>query len=244
MKEEAYHALHDLETTHWWYRGARAAYRSLLKLGLGDPDGGCRMLDVGSGSGGNLALIGGYGPTVGLEPSMTALRLTPQPPDLGLLRGGAEALPFASGTFDGVHLLGVIEHMERDDLALREAARVCRSGGVVILLTSAYPILWSHHDEANLHQRRYTPRQLRRLLKQSGLRPIRLSCQNFFTFFPTLLIRWWQRRRPQPARYDMSNPPALINEFLAMMLSFEAWLIRYVALPVGVDLIAVCRPEK
>jgi SAM-dependent methyltransferase len=189
-------------------------------------------------------MLGEYGPVAGVELSWLALKLTPVRPELGLVQARAEALPFAGGSFDGVHLLGVIEHLEDDALALHEAARVCAPKGVVTLLTSALPILWSHHDAANLHRRRYMRRGLENLLREAGLAPLRISYQNFFTFIPTLFVRLWQGRTQRAPRYDMSQPAPLINSLLGWLLRLEAWLIRYVELPIGVDLVAVCRPEK
>ncbi len=244
MLEEAYYELHALEAKHWWYVGARAVYGTLLWLGFGAPDGTRRMLEVGSGSGGNLAMLGDYGPVAGVELSWLALKLTPTRPELGLVQARAEALPFVEGSFDGVHLLGVIEHLDTEALALREAARVCRPQGAVSLLTSAMPILWSHHDAANLHKRRYLRRGLEKVLREAGLAPLRISYQNFFTFIPTLLVRLWQRGALRTPRYDMGQPPPLINALLGWLLRLEAWLIRFVELPIGVDLVAVCRPER
>lgn len=244
MLEEAHYALHALETYHWWYVGARAAYRTLLWLGLGTADGSRRMLEVGSGSGGNLPLLSSYGPTVGVEYSHLALQLTRERPALGLVQARAEALPFADNSFDGVHLLGVIEHLDDDAAALREAGRVCRPGGAITLLTSALPILWSHHDEANRHKRRYLRRELASVIRSSGLVPLRLSYQNFFTLLPTLIVRLLQRLTPQTPHYNMGQPGPFLNGLLGGLLGLEAWLIRYISLPIGVDLVAVCRPEK
>lgn len=241
MRKEAYHALHSLENEHWWYVGARAAYATLLQMGLGRPRGSLRVLEVGSGSGANFPLLEQFGPTAGAEPFATPLQLTPNRPALGLTQARAEVLPFANNSFDCVALLGVIEHVQDDAAALREAARVCRPGGAVVLLTSALQVLWSHHDEANRHVRRYTRRQLRGVLVAAGLAPVRLSYQNFFTFLPTLLVRLWQRRAPRPPRYDMGHPPAFANALLTAALRLEAFLIRFVPLPIGVDLVGLCR---
>jgi SAM-dependent methyltransferase len=244
MLPEAYEALAGLENGHWWFVGERYVYRSLLELGAGKPHGGLRMLEVGCGSGGNLSLLGEYGPTTGLELSAQALELVPQRPALGLVQAQAGALPFAHDSFDGVHLLGVIEHLPDDQAALHEAGRVCRPGGMVTLLTSALPVLWSHHDEANLHQRRYLRGQLQDLLIRARLAPIRLTYQNFFVFLPTLVVRLWQRRGQGPPRYDMGTPPPWINRLLTLLVRLEAWLIRFMSLPIGVDLVAVCRVQK
>ena len=243
MLEEAYHALHALENAHWWYTGARAVYRTLMEIGLGRPQGGRRILEVGSGSGGNFPLLAAWGPTLGAELSPLALALTPEKPALGLILASADHLPLKDNAFDGVALLGVIEHLDDDLAALREARRVCRPGGAVILLTSAVPVLWSHHDEANRHRRRYWRAELKGKLAQAGLEPIRLSYQNFFTFFPTLAVRLWQRRNPPPPRYDLSAPPRPVDALLAARLRLEAWFIRFFPLLIGVDLVAVCRPD-
>jgi hypothetical protein len=87
-------------------------------------------------------------------------------------------------------------------------------------------------------------RGLENLLREAGLAPLRISYQNFFTFIPTLFVRLWQGRTQRVPRYDMSQPAPLINSLLGWLLRLEAWLIRYVELPIGVDLVAVCRPEK
>ncbi|HNB52561.1 MAG TPA: class I SAM-dependent methyltransferase, partial [Anaerolineales bacterium] len=185
-----------------------------------------------------------YGPTVGLEYSARALRMTPHAPRLGLVQASADALPFRANTFDAVALFGLIEHMDDDVRTLQEAARVCKKTGAVALLTSALPILWSHHDEANRHRRRYYRAELQKTLEKAGLTPIRNSFQNFFTFFPTLLARLWQRRQIQAPRYDMGLPPRWANAVLIGVLRLEAWLIRYFPLPIGVDLVAVARPDR
>ena len=241
MLEEAHYDLHALEADHWWFVGARAVYRTLLELGLGKACGKLRMLEIGSGSGGNLRLLGEYGPTVGIEFSRLALSLTPDRPVLGLVQASAEALPFMNRCFDGVNILGVIEHLKNDEIALSEARRVCHPDGALVLLTSALPVLWSHHDIANQHQRRYLKNELSALLTKANLVPIRLSYQNFFTFFPVFIVRLWQRGRTTPPRYDMGKPIKIVNQILVALLRFEAWLIRFMALPIGVDLVAVCR---
>ncbi|MBN2452305.1 MAG: class I SAM-dependent methyltransferase [Lentisphaeria bacterium] len=48
-----------------------------------------------------------------------------------ILRG----LPYADGSFDAVLLLDVIEHLRDHDRAVEELARVCRTGGIVVVMT-------------------------------------------------------------------------------------------------------------
>jgi SAM-dependent methyltransferase len=244
MIDDAYGDLHRHEKEHWWFIGARAVYRTLLEIGMADVQGDLKILEVGSGSGGNFDLLGAYGSVAGLELSPLGIDLTQARPKLGLIRGSADRLPCADASFDCVALLGLIEHMEDDAQTLREAARVCKPGGAVILLTSALRILWSHHDEANRHKRRYTRGELVRLIRGARLAPIRVSYQNCFTFFPVLTLRLLQRMRSQTARFDLGGNSPLVNRLMGAVLRFEARLIRYFPLPIGVDLVAVARPER
>ncbi len=241
--EEAYADLHALQNEHWWYVGARYVYKTLIHIGI--KAGTERfVLDVGSGTGGNLDLLGMYGKTVGVELSLDALQMTETKPKLGLVCASADSLPFRNNSFDIVTLFGLIEHMRDDVKTMEEAKRVCKQDGFVALLTSAIKLLWSHHDLANRHHRRYTFSELKQLHKQVGLEPLRISYQNFFTFLPTLAVRLWQRIEKRDATYDMGTPKKWINWILINVLKLEAWLISFISLPIGVDLVAVSRPRK
>ena len=253
MREEAIVEMQRIEEWHWWYEGARRAYRLLLGMVLAGRRVE-RMIDVGCGTGGNLPLLERFGPTLGCDVSDLGLRLAAgKQPRLGFVRASATALPFRPGVFDAVNLLGVVEHIEQDVLALSEARRVCRPGGAVVFLTSAFMVLWSHHDDANQHKRRYTTREFGVKLAQAGLRPIKLSYYNFCLFLPALIVRRVQRwlelgRAPQSTRplrgYDVAQHiPKWINAMLVAVLSAEAFALRWVRFPFGVDIVGVCTPE-
>lgn len=70
-----------------------------------------------------------------------------------------------SGTFDLVLLLDVLEHITDDAAFLDEAVvpRLHRTS-VLLVSTPAYEVLFSAHDRALGHHRRYRPRTLQRLL--------------------------------------------------------------------------------
>jgi SAM-dependent methyltransferase len=84
------------------------------------------VLDVGCGVGSVAAQLGG--PLVLLD----AVDLRgPDAPAVPFLRADACALPFATGSFAGVHLARVLHHVSDWRLALLEAQRVVRPGGSV-----------------------------------------------------------------------------------------------------------------
>ncbi len=74
-----------------------------------------------------------------------------------------------TGPFDVALLLDVIEHVD-DDLALvNDVVGRVRPGGLVLVSVPAWPQLFSAHDRALRHLRRYTPDSCRTVLRQAGL---------------------------------------------------------------------------
>jgi len=81
--------------------------------------------------------------------------------------GEVTALPFADASFDLVCALDIIEHVEDDDGALSEIARVARPGGMLMISTPLHPSRWTPFDDFVGHKRRYeTPNLLQKLNQQ------------------------------------------------------------------------------
>jgi SAM-dependent methyltransferase len=240
MEEQAYQDIHQLEQGHWWYRGTRAVYQMLLHRYAPRTRNVGSILDLGCGTGGNLALLSRWGPVTGLDGWYPALRVCPAGAG-ALVQGQMQRLPFDDDTFALIAMLGVLEHVADDVDVLRQVRRVCRPGGLILLLTSAFMFLWSQHDEANHHVRRYTARELQSKAARAGLKARYVSYQNAFLFPAAAAVRLWQRLCPPGGepRIDMFPMPEPINTVLAGLLALEGWLMTWTSLPVGVSLVAV-----
>lgn len=148
---------------------------------------GTRVLEVGVGSGYLLSqLHRRLGcRCVGLDilaSALVASRETArhQGSELWLVQGSGFALPFLDGSFDIVMSMGVIEHFPEDRTAamLREHARVCRSGGRVIVsvpngLDVFHTLLRGLKGRSYPYypERSYTPWGLGQALRGAGLEP-------------------------------------------------------------------------
>ncbi|MFH1023604.1 MAG: methyltransferase domain-containing protein [Planctomycetota bacterium] len=95
-----------------------------------------RALDVGCGAGHHAAWLAGGGWRVtGVDIAAGALSLLRARGGVGAVQAEASTLPFSNGTFDLVYCGALIQNHPDGPAVLREAVRVTRPGGVVILET-------------------------------------------------------------------------------------------------------------
>ncbi|MEO8164142.1 MAG: methyltransferase domain-containing protein [Betaproteobacteria bacterium] len=78
------------------------------------------------------------------------------------------ALPFARAAFDLVCAFDIVEHVDDEDGALAELARVCAIGGVFVVAVPLHPSRWTPFDDMVGHYRRYEPLRLLAKLHQHG----------------------------------------------------------------------------
>jgi SAM-dependent methyltransferase len=158
--------------------------------------------------------------------------------------GRLEELPWEAATFDLITCLDVIEHTPDDRLTLAELRRVSKPGGWLLLTVPAYQALWSQHDEANHHFRRYGRRALRAAATEAGGNVERLTSFNSLLLAPAAAVRLAQRRRRTSDGYtpDLKLGPDWLNGMLERPMQLEArWLARGRTLPAGLSLLAVLR---
>jgi SAM-dependent methyltransferase len=233
-------AMLDADERHWWYRGRRRVLRAELDhLGL---PAGARILDAGCGSGRTLQDLAAYGAASGLELSERAAEIA-RARAVGEVRlGRLEEIPWPDESFDLVTCLDVIEHTADDRATFAELRRVTRPGGRLLVTVPAYPALWSHHDEANHHFRRYSRAALRAAATDAGWVVARESSFNSVLLAPAAAVRLAERRRGAPAEgvNDLTRGPSWLNAALEWPMAAEAqWLSRGRTLPFGLSLLAV-----
>ncbi|HUZ28137.1 MAG TPA: class I SAM-dependent methyltransferase [Solirubrobacteraceae bacterium] len=224
----------------WWYRGRRRIIRAELDRLPLPPD--AVVLDAGCGSGRTLEELVDYGEVHGIELDPGAASLAPLRGAFDVQIGRLEELPWDDSTFDLITSLDVIEHTADDRLTLRELRRVCKPGGWLLVTVPAYQALWSQHDEANHHFRRYTRRTLRLAAVDAGWWPTRMTSFNSLLLAPAVALRLARRRRTPKQGYvpDLKLGPAWLNGVLERPLQLEAgWLARGRTLPAGLSLLAV-----
>lgn len=230
--------MYELESGHWWFRGKRHLMQRLLGSRLAQP--GLRILDIGCGAGANALELSAHGAVTASDRSLDALSYVRSRGIASVVAAEAPRLPFADGCFDLVTAYDVIEHVEDDVGFVRELARVLAPGGTLAVHVPAWPSLWSGHDVALEHKRRYTRAGLKDLVTGAGLRIDRLSWTNCAIFPPVAASRWLRNRfGTGDDSANLGVVPAPVNALLLALGRAEAALAATVGLPFGVSLAVI-----
>ncbi len=240
-------AMLDVDEHHWWYRGRRVIIRAELdRLPL--PDAATTsVLDAGCGSGRTLEDLADYGTVSGIELDPGAAEVArDRDPRFDVRIGRLEELPFQDGTFDLITCLDVIEHTPDDRATLASLRRVTKPGGWLLVTVPAYQSLWSRHDVANHHFRRYSRLLLKGAGVTAGWELVRMTSFNSLLLAPAAVVRMAQRQRGLEPNGDYTPDlhigPQWLNGVLERPLQAEAaWLRRGGTLPAGLSLLAVFR---
>jgi SAM-dependent methyltransferase len=243
MESGEYVALDRLEGRMWWYRGLHrqmaAALRTILATSPAGP-----VLDAGCGTGGLLAslkpMLSGR-KALGVEINPDAARRAAEKSGAEISIGSVNALPMADRSVAAILSADVLCHARVEPaVALQEVARVLAPGGHAVFNLPAYDWLRSAHDARVHNARRFTAGQFARLLRQSGLQPVRTTYWNSF-LLPVMIARRLVERG-DTAKSDVMEYPAVLNALFGAILSVERGLIALgLRLPAGGSLLVVAR---
>jgi SAM-dependent methyltransferase len=235
-------AMFAAEERHWWYRARRRIVSAELERLAPRTRG--RTLDAGCGSGRMLDELARFGMPFGVDIDAGSVDRA-RARGHQALRASVTEMPFDDGMFSITTCLDVVEHLDDDRAALRELLRVTEPGGALVLTVPAYQALWSRHDEANRHRRRYASASLAAAATDAGWAVERSTYFNSVLLAPAAAVRLLERRRRRPAEFsDLQMTPALLNPVLELPMRLESALLRRGArLPAGLSLLAVLRRE-
>jgi SAM-dependent methyltransferase len=238
MERIIYDRMAELDTRHWWYRARRDVLRDVIAREVRLPKD-ARILEVGCGTGHNLGMLAGFGAVDAVELDAAARAVAgdrlgrpvidARLPELEGIETGAYAL---------VAALDVVEHVGDDVAALKGLARCLAPGGRILITVPAFPFLWSGHDVANHHFRRYTRASLRKAIADAGLKIEMLSWFNSL-LFPLAIAQRTASKLAGKEGSDDALPPAPLNAAFETIFRLERYLVGRVPLPPGVSLVAI-----
>ena len=245
MKKQFAEQYGNLEQWHWWFRGRQRILEAAMRRALTGRES-VSIVSLGCGPAEGLRWLERFakpmGRVVGVD--IELLHACHIAPSIEYVVGSVDALPLATGSFDVVLALDVLEHLDDDTVGLSEAARLVKENGLLLVTVPALPSLWGGQDVVSHHRRRYTRKSLLQAFERVGLPVPRVTYFNSFLFPPIAAVRWTRRTLglAERARSDFEDSqPGLVNEVLASIFTAEASLVHRVTLPLGVSLLATLR---
>jgi SAM-dependent methyltransferase len=235
VERSVYDSMRAVEGSHWWFRGRREILRSQIER-LDLPPR-ARILEVGCGAGGNLKMLRSFGSVTGMEPDEPSRAYAQAAAGVPVLRGALPGpLPEFGGAFDLIAALDVIEHLDEDQASIVALSRLLKPAGKMLTTVPAHAWMWSGHDVAHHHRRRYRKRDYADLFRNARMRVQRATYFNSLLFPAIALARIAKLGR---GGSDAATPIGPLNEVLTSVFAFERRLLGICDLPFGVSLLVV-----
>lgn len=245
MNPETYLKMADTEARHWWFVGRRAIISHLIHTF--NLSTNARILEIGSGTGGNLLMLSHFGQVNGLEMDATARSITSEKTGERFdIRPGfcPTDMPFAGEKFDLICLFDVLEHIDEDVETLIALKALLAEKGRILLTVPAYRWLWSPHDEDLHHKRRYSITELRQKIAASGLYAMKISYFNTLLFPLAVIAKVKDKLLNSSSASGCNIPPYPVNQIFTALFSKERTLVEKTNLPFGVSLLGILQAEQ
>ena len=201
---------------------------------------GRRVLEIGCGIGNFTSLMLDREAIIALDVEPDCIeRLKERFPDRTNLHvfacdiNAPEFPDLSSFRADSCVCLNVLEHIEDDRKALRRMASALIPGGIIILITPAFPSLYGRIDQRLGHHRRYTRASVSRLAAEAGL-----SVKSAFYFNAIGFFGWWTNSHILKRDAQSSAQIEFFDRYLVPIVSRVESHIRP---PFGQSLFAVLR---
>ena len=238
MERIVYQQMAELDDRHWWYRARRRIIADLIRREARLPED-AQILELGCGTGHNLAMLAGFGHVEGLELDDEARALSEKRLGRKVMSSPLPELAEVPNRHDDlIGAFDVIEHIDEDEGALASIATKLKRGGTFVMTVPAHQWMWSAHDVVNHHKRRYSRRGLKRLI---GASPLQLERVGYFNslLFPIAVAERAASKLRGKSDADVKLPPAPLNLALEKVFAAERYLVGRLPLPPGLSLFAV-----
>ncbi len=242
MKKQEYVTMSTVEFSHWWFLARREFLGAVFCIMGIKKKHGAIIADIGAGTGGMEHFLSQYGRVTGIEPNVVGRTLAKKR-HITLRYGTAVRTGLATGSCDIVCFFDVLYHKDIHVAnALKEARRVLKKGGFLVITDCAMPFLYGPHDRLFHARERYTITKLATLVHNGHMTPLFSRYMFFFTFpffiGKRLYDRFFYKREHVS---DVQHISPMINTILHAVCSLEARFLPYVSFPWGSSLLLIAK---
>lgn len=224
MKTSQYELHARIEQQHWWFLARRQIMAELVRR---IAPAKSSVVDIGCGTGANLAALARDFTCVGIDPSPVAIQLAQQRfPNIHFVCGStSDGLSPPCDRANVYLLMDILEHVPDDFLLLSQVLSSIRPGAHVLITVPAEQNLWSAHDVSFGHYRRYDQARFERLWTGLPVTPRLVSYYNarLYPIVKTIrTISRWRGHAAGVAGTDFRVPHPTINRALERAFTGEA----------------------
>jgi 2-polyprenyl-3-methyl-5-hydroxy-6-metoxy-1,4-benzoquinol methylase len=214
-------ACFGIEEDSFWFNNRNRIILETVQL---FPPGG-EIFDIGGGNGFiSLTLKQAGFSTVLVEPGEAGVKNARERGMAPIIQSTLEEAGFKEHSLPGVGLFDVLEHIEKDDVFLKNIRRLLVDNGRLYITVPTYTMLWSAADDDAGHYRRYTIQSLDETLKHAGFQI------EYASYFFGLLVAPIFLFRSIPSRLGIRKRKAIskYRKELVLTNSWLEWIIRWV----------------
>lgn len=248
MQTDEYQKMADWEKTYWWHQGRLFLLESLIKTAFKEKQTGLEILEIGCGTGEITQFLEKYGRVTAVDIAPEALNYARERGVKNTILGDVNRIDLThlTGLFDLVVAFDVLEHIQDDVETMKRACRLLKDGGYFIASVPAYKFLWSEHDEALHHRRRYHSFEIVQKLIDGGFKLVKKT-HFVATAFPAIALYrilsnfFGRSAYPQTSYISL---PRYLNRLMIEVLRVEAALLRQINLPWGSTLTVIAQKTE
>jgi SAM-dependent methyltransferase len=238
--QDEHFALHaDIEDKHWWFVARRQILRDVIRAVL-PPKAGKLVIDVGCGTGANIAYLAEDYDAIGIDTNESAiLHARERFSGVEFVQGFApQDLGGRESEADLFLLTDVIEHVPDDFAFVSTLLENAKPGSYALITVPALMSLWSPHDVSFGHYRRYDLDRFRLVWDGLPLQERILSYYNARLYPIAQTMRTLTRLRGKTlgkGSTDFDMPPPFVNKTLTGIFSGEIGPLLGSMTPEGSD---------
>ena len=250
--KDVFKILFKTESTNFWFVSRNKIIQGLFRKYLGKQTS--KVLEIGCGTGyvlkGLQETFSNY-ELVGSEIHLEGIKFAKERlPNVNFIQLDATKIPFEN-QYDAIGAFDVLEHIDEDELVMQQVHKALKDGGLFFISVPQYQWMWSINDDIAYHKRRYSRKELKEKLSNSGFEVIYISSFVFMLFPFMYFSRLFKANKSNEITDEIIikemnelqlNP--LLNKLFTLFMSIDVFFIRYkISLPFGGSLISVARKK-
>jgi len=200
------------------------------------------LVEIGCGTGGNLKFLGQYYQHLtGVDISPYAIEFARERVAGDILQGEfAEVLQTHWEQLEIILLADVIEHIEEDHKFLHDIIQSMQPNTLLLITAPAHPKLWSPHDVALGHKRRYTIDTFQELWSHQPVAPVMVTPINCL-LCPLIFLARWLTKNAESGESDLQQHNRISNSILYFIFGIEQFWLKFFTLPWGCSYLALLK---